>query len=184
METPHNSLPTFENLSKRGIQVTNRCLMCDEEEETTIHQFLNCPCARSIRHGSILGLRTSELQCNSIEQWLSQCIISSRALEYNRMNYLLALFTTLWSIWNHRNMVACWSYSHFSISYLQVLGSFQPKPSAGNQIKSKANQKHPSSKLANPYQSGSRQKQKGWDIWFFFWSHYSGGEYSFQRWSQ
>ena len=105
METPHNSLPTFENLSKRGIQVTNRCLMCDEEEETTIHQFLNCPCARSIRHGSILGLRTSELQCNSVEQWLSQCIISSKALKHNRMNYLQVLFITLWSIWNHRNMV-------------------------------------------------------------------------------
>ena len=76
--------------------------MCDEEEETTIHLFLNYPYARAIWHGSILGLRTSELQCNSVEQWLSQCIISSRALEHNRMNYLLALFTTLWSIWNHR----------------------------------------------------------------------------------
>ena len=76
--------------------------MCDEEEETTIHLFLNYPYARVIWHGSILGLRTSELQCNSVEQWLSQCIISSRALEHNRMNYLLALFTTLWSIWNHR----------------------------------------------------------------------------------
>ena len=32
----HNSLPTFENLSRRGIHVTNRCLMCDEEEETTM----------------------------------------------------------------------------------------------------------------------------------------------------
>ena len=79
--------------------------MCDEEEETTIHLFLNCPCARAIWHGSILGLRTFELQCNSVEQWLSQCIISSRALKHNRMNYLQALFTTLWSIWNHRNMV-------------------------------------------------------------------------------
>ena len=62
----HSSLPTFENLSKIGIQVTNRCLMCDEEEETTIHQFLNCPSARAIWHGSILGLRISELQCNSV----------------------------------------------------------------------------------------------------------------------
>jgi len=68
--------------------------MCDEEKETTIHQFLNCPYARAIQHGSILGLRTSELQCNSTKQWLSQCIISSKVLEHNKMNYLQALFTT------------------------------------------------------------------------------------------
>ena len=79
--------------------------MCDEEEETTLHLFLNCPCARPIWHGSTLGLRTFELQCNSAEQWLSQCIISSKALEHNRMNYSQTLFTILWSNWNHRNMV-------------------------------------------------------------------------------
>ena len=57
----HNCLPTFDNLRKRGIQVAGRCLMCDEMEESAVHLFLNCTCARAIWHGSNLGLRTSEL---------------------------------------------------------------------------------------------------------------------------
>ena len=101
----HNCLPTFDNLRKRGIQVAGRCLMCDEMEESAVHLFLNCTCARAIWHGSNLGLRTSELEYTSAEQWLSQCIISSKDLEQSRMIYLQTIFTTLWSIWNHRNMV-------------------------------------------------------------------------------
>lgn len=97
----HNCLPTFENLRKRGIQVVGKCLMCDEMEESAAHFFLNCPCARAIWHGSNLGLRTSELEYNSAEQWLSQCIISSKDLEQSRLTYLQTLFTLLWSIWNY-----------------------------------------------------------------------------------
>ena len=78
--------------------------MCDEEEETTSHLFLNCPFAIAVWHGSILEIRTSELSHNTAKQWLLHCITTSRHLEQYRI-YLQSLFTILWSIWNHRNLV-------------------------------------------------------------------------------
>ena len=52
--------------------------------------FLECNCARAIA---------------SVDQWLSQCIVSSTNLKQGRMCFLQTIFTILWSIWNHRNMV-------------------------------------------------------------------------------
>ena len=100
----HNSIPVFVILNRRGILASNRRLMCDEEEETTSHLFLNCPFAIAVWHGSILEIRTSELSHNTAKQWLLHCITTSRHLEQYRI-YLQSLFTILWSIWNHRNLV-------------------------------------------------------------------------------
>lgn len=101
----HNCLPTFDNLRKRGIRVAGTCLMCNDLEETDVHLFLSCNSARAIWHGTNLGFRTYALDFTSIDQWLSHCILSSKDLEQNRMGFLQAIFTTLWSDWNHRNMV-------------------------------------------------------------------------------
>ena len=57
----HDSLPVFQKLRCRGIAASNVCLMCNEEEETVNHLFLQCPFARAIWHGSSLGIRTSFL---------------------------------------------------------------------------------------------------------------------------
>ena len=79
--------------------------MCDEEEETVTHLFILCPFARVVWHGFILEIRTSDLNHSIAKQWISNCIITSKNLEQNIMNFLQSLFTILWSIWNHRNMV-------------------------------------------------------------------------------
>ena len=104
-KTLHDNLPVFANLNKRGIPTSNRCLMWDEEEETITHLFLQCPFARVVWHGSILEIRTSNLNHNTAKQWILNCIITSRSMEQNRMSYLQSLFTILWSIWNDRNNI-------------------------------------------------------------------------------
>ena len=38
----HNKLLTAENLRKRGINGPSRCPLCNSEEETTNHIFLQC----------------------------------------------------------------------------------------------------------------------------------------------
>ena len=101
----HDSLPVFASLNRRGILTANKCLMCDEEEETVTHLFILCPFARVVWHGFILEIRTSDLNHSIAKQWISNCIITSKNLEQNIMNFLQSLFTILWSIWNHRNMV-------------------------------------------------------------------------------
>lgn len=44
----HESLPVLTNLNRRGIQTSNRCLMCEEDEETMPHLFLQCLFARAV----------------------------------------------------------------------------------------------------------------------------------------
>ena len=78
---------------------------CNEEEETINHLFLQCPFARAIWHGSSLGIRTSFLVTNSVKQWVVSAITDKEDSEDNRMLYLQSMFTILWSIWNHRNLV-------------------------------------------------------------------------------
>ena len=39
----HDNLPTFSILNNKGILANNKCLMCNEKEETINHLFLQCP---------------------------------------------------------------------------------------------------------------------------------------------
>lgn len=63
----HESLPVLTNLNKRGIQTSNRCLMCEEDEETMSHLFLKCPFARAVWYESPFGIRTTELNHVSVK---------------------------------------------------------------------------------------------------------------------
>ena len=101
----HDSLPVFQKLRGRGIAASNVCLMCNEEEETVNHLFLQCPFARAIWLGSSLGIRTSFLVTSSVKQWVVSAITDKEDSEDSRMLYLQCMFTILWSIWNHRNLV-------------------------------------------------------------------------------
>ncbi|KAL0006201.1 hypothetical protein SO802_013762 [Lithocarpus litseifolius] len=95
----------FHKLRCRGIATSNVCLMCNEDEETVNHLFLQCPFVRAIWLGSSLGIRTYFLVTNSVKQWVVSAIPNKEDSEDIRMLYLQSMFTILWSIWNHRNLV-------------------------------------------------------------------------------
>lgn len=107
----HDSIPVFEKLRSRGISVSNVCLICNEEGESVNHLFLQCPFTRAIWHGSILGIRTSFLESNSVvlvsamTDRVASTSTGHGVFDDNRMFYLQSMFTILWSIWNHRNQV-------------------------------------------------------------------------------
>ena len=67
--------------------------------------FQHCPFARAVWHGSILDIRTSEINQRTTKQWITESITTSRVLGQDGMNFLQAPFTILWLIWNHRNLV-------------------------------------------------------------------------------
>ena len=100
-----DSLPTFANLRHRGISVDSKCPFYNEQEENNTHLFLLCPFSRACWHGTLLAIHSSDF-CNiSIQQWLTGVINNHNSKDYISMNYLQAIFTTLWTIWNHRNRV-------------------------------------------------------------------------------
>ena len=85
--------------------------------------FLYCPVARAVWFGSSPPTRTSKLNQINIKQWLLKCISHNKNLEQNNMSHLQTIFTTLSTIWLHRNQVvpqSNWDYSYCSGSYLQV----------------------------------------------------------------
>ncbi|XP_050278159.1 uncharacterized protein LOC126719671 [Quercus robur] len=100
-----DSLPTFSNLRSRGILADSNCPFCNEHEETSTHLFLLCSFSRACWHGTTLAIHSSDFNNLSVQQWLTGVITKHNNKDPNVMNYLQALFTTLWSIWNHRNKV-------------------------------------------------------------------------------
>ena len=101
----HDNLPTFHTLRNRGIPVSSTCPLCDEVEETTSHLFLFCSFTRAVGHGTSLAVHTSDLRNCSAQIWIDKLLQIHKKLEPENLNYLQGIFTTLWSIWTHRNLV-------------------------------------------------------------------------------
>ena len=123
----HDILPTYFNLKRRGISVATTCPLCDEEEETTTHLFLLCPFTRACWHGSTLAICSLDYNNTSLQQWSSLILNKHNFKDPTLMYYLKSLFTTLWTIWNHRNKVvhegitSTWNYL-VKNSRLSILG--------------------------------------------------------------
>lgn len=66
----YDSLPVFEWLVNKGITVSSKCRMCNDEEKSINHLFLKCHSARAIWHGSNLEIRTLDSFHLSIKQWV------------------------------------------------------------------------------------------------------------------
>ena len=101
----HDCLPTFLNLNNRGINVNRDCPFCNADVESSTHLFLSCQFARAIWHGSTLCFHTSYLSNISVQNWICSLLNRHKKLNLEDMTFLQNLFTILWSIWNHRNVV-------------------------------------------------------------------------------
>uniref|UniRef100_A0A7N2L3Y7 Reverse transcriptase zinc-binding domain-containing protein n=1 Tax=Quercus lobata TaxID=97700 RepID=A0A7N2L3Y7_QUELO len=55
--------------------------------------------------GSTLAIHSSDFNNISVQAWLKNIILRLRQLDQERMEYLCSIFTFLWTIWKHRNMV-------------------------------------------------------------------------------
>ena len=102
----HDRLPTLLSLNNRGITTQSLCPSSNAEDESTTHLFLLCPFTRACWHGSALALHSSDFNNTTIQQWLASLLNRyKKKREANSMEYLQAIFTTLWTIWNYRNRV-------------------------------------------------------------------------------
>lgn len=101
----HDSIPTCLKLCNRGINIHSTCPLCQSEDESTTHLFLYCPFARTVWHGSSLGIHTNELNNVTVQRWIESLLLRHKKMNLESMRYLQNLFTILWSNWNHRNLV-------------------------------------------------------------------------------
>ena len=88
-----------------GIINTSTCPLCNSDEESTSHLFLYCSFARAMWHGTTLAVQTSELRNISVQDWFRILLNRFKRMDDDSMHYLQSIFTTLWTMWNHRNRV-------------------------------------------------------------------------------
>lgn len=127
VETP-SWQPTNIPLKSRGIPVNNAYPFCELEDESTSHLFLFCPFAKAIWHGTTLVVHTSDFDNITVQQWIGKLLLRHNDLRQDDIYYLQVVFTTLWTIWDHRNLVVhegkvtqfSRSYSNGSVSDWQV----------------------------------------------------------------
>lgn len=91
-----NSLPTKDNLCRRGSIVDPMCGLCGEEVETIDHLLMQCPRVVPVWYVSMARLDMSTLGHNSFKEFL-WAYMDSHPLEFVSLLAYLA-----WEIWQHR----------------------------------------------------------------------------------
>lgn len=66
----HNGLPVRESLGKRGINLDERCPMCDEEQETITHTLLLCSEIRQMWRCSPLRIEIDDAVPHTFMEWV------------------------------------------------------------------------------------------------------------------
>ena len=69
------------------------------------HHIFSCIVPLLELCGTTLAIQTSELRNISVQNWIRNLLNRHKRLDEVSMQYLQSVFTTLWTLWNHRNMV-------------------------------------------------------------------------------
>ncbi|KAL0313470.1 UNVERIFIED_CONTAM: hypothetical protein Sradi_5746300 [Sesamum radiatum] len=64
------ALPTLANLNKRGLRLEGGCVLCDADEEDTMHILVECPFARLVWAVSGVERRLIETNTKNVEAWM------------------------------------------------------------------------------------------------------------------
>lgn len=96
---------TADRLARRGLQHPDKCLLCDQEEETVQHILTSCVFARQVWTTVLgrVGLQhlAPTLEFDTFKDWWRWAARRAPKAARKGMNSLLIL--TAWSIWKMRN---------------------------------------------------------------------------------
>ncbi|KAL9660376.1 hypothetical protein QQ045_025189 [Rhodiola kirilowii] len=95
----YDSLPTKQNLSRRGCVVVNKCCHCGFKGETAIHIFKECWWIRSLFHSTSLPDTVWGNQCEDPGYWIWIC---AKVCTEEQFKWLLC---GLWLGWKDRNEI-------------------------------------------------------------------------------
>ncbi|GLT26664.1 hypothetical protein SLA2020_017140 [Shorea laevis] len=112
----HNSLPSLENLMKRGILNEVLCPNCRTADETLMHLLFYCPHVEPIWFGSALGLDPRQLGVVNFVEWWRY--INNFAKQIHLCFMVEHCAIICWHVWKAGNEKY---YEHVDISPHQVL---------------------------------------------------------------
>ena len=95
---------TADRLEKRGLQHPERCVLCDQEEETIQHILTSCVFARQFWHTILQQLALATLtptRSSSFADWWKKA--KKRLQKHLRKGFNSFCILGAWIIWKHRN---------------------------------------------------------------------------------
>ncbi|GLT36788.1 hypothetical protein SLA2020_111440 [Shorea laevis] len=111
-----NSLPSLDNLMKKGILQETLCQNCHLANKNLMHLLLYCPHVERIWFGSTLGLNPRQLGVATFVEWWRYI---KNTAKQTRMPFLVEHCAIIcWHVWKVRNEKY---YEHANISPQQVL---------------------------------------------------------------
>ncbi|CAN1338924.1 Putative ribonuclease H protein At1g65750 [Linum perenne] len=98
----HKKITSVDNLQRRGMSLANRCVVCEQEEESVDHLFVNCQFALEVwdRVSSKLSLVGPRL--DSVRGLFSAWKCMNFSVPFSEVSLIL-LHSILWYIWLERN---------------------------------------------------------------------------------
>lgn len=95
-----NRIPTRDRLIQWGLQVDDRCLLCNQNHESRDHLFFDCPFSYDM--WNMVARRLQILPIRTWQDSLAQMTTLSTPTA-QRLLILLAWQATVYWIWNERN---------------------------------------------------------------------------------
>lgn len=106
MQTPakaQNSIPTTDNLIRRGCQIQNLTrYLCNQFPETVDHPFLHCSYSHAIWNYFLGGHNARWVQAGTLTRQL-QAWKFRRGQNRGRKLWPLIIFVIVWTPWDERN---------------------------------------------------------------------------------
>ncbi|GKV39420.1 hypothetical protein SLEP1_g47185 [Rubroshorea leprosula] len=96
-----NSLPSLDNLVKRGVLQEMNCPNCQGADETLMHLLFFCPQVELIWFGSTLGLNPRQLRVNCFRDWWR--FINGLAKQMGLPSLVDQSAIICWHLWKARN---------------------------------------------------------------------------------
>ncbi|XP_074298594.1 uncharacterized protein LOC141629503 [Silene latifolia] len=114
----HNILPSLDNLSVRGLQVSTSCVFCHSSPKSLNHLFRSCSVSRHVWLSSPLGINSVANPWVCLQKWLADFVVFFHRNTAHADQCLLRFLCIIKAIWMVRNSVV---FDNCSLDPVQVL---------------------------------------------------------------
>ena len=119
---------TLDQLKRRGVTLANRCLLCEEEEESIDHLLIHCPRAEMLWEIFLAIIGSSWVFPRTIRQTLHAWQSANVGRKRKRI-WMAAPLCLFWTLWQVRNRVAfkqlAPSAHRMNVTFLCILWSWE-----------------------------------------------------------
>ncbi|XP_074282647.1 uncharacterized protein LOC141607186 [Silene latifolia] len=115
-----HKLATLDNLTRRGIYMVNRCILCKSASETHDHLFSTCSFTQKTRHDIHTWLSLTDRSANPTVE-LNWCNARKRSRHWKNGWLRSSIAATCYQIWHERNARIFQGLEHTAAQLLHLI---------------------------------------------------------------